>query len=133
MTPLTLADTGPLYALADPSDQYHSRANLELAALGRRRLAIAIHYATLCEAYTLMLCRLGGKYARQWLGEMFDSAVLLSPEPADYATAAGFLERFDDHAITLVDAVTAALAIRLEIPVWAFDSHFVLMRTRQRR
>ena len=59
---------------------------------------------------------------------MFEGAVLLNPEPADFAAAAGLVERFDDYAITLVDAVTAAAANRLRIPVWTFDSHFTVMR-----
>jgi predicted nucleic acid-binding protein len=123
-----LADTGPLYALADPSDQYQARAGAELKAIEESGLRVAVSYATLGEAHTLILRRLGGAYARQWLTEMLDGAVLLNPEPADYSFAAGQLARFPDHPITLVDAVTAALSRRLEIPVWTFDRHFATMR-----
>jgi predicted nucleic acid-binding protein len=125
-----LADTGPLYALADPSDQYQDRAGAELRAMEERSVRVAVSYATLCEAHTLILRRLGGAYARQWLTELLDGAVLLNPEPADYAFAAAQLARFPDHPITLVDAVTAALSRRLEIPVWTFDRHFAAMRAR---
>jgi uncharacterized protein len=76
------------------------------------------------------LRRLGGAYARQWLTEILDGAVLLNPEAADYSFAAEQLTRFPDHPITLVDAVTAALSRRLEIPVWTFDRHFATMRAR---
>ena len=106
MTRAVLADTGPLYALADPSDQFHKRAATELAAIQKRRLAIAAAYPTVCEAYTLVLRRLGGDYARQWLAELLAGAVLLNPEPTDYALATAQLDRFPDHPITLVDAVT---------------------------
>lgn len=125
-----LADTGPLYALSDPSDQYHERACAEMEAIEQRNLTVAISYATLCEAFTLVLRRLGGAYARQWLTEILDGAVLLNPEAADYSFAAEQLTRFPDHPITLVDAVTAALSRRLEIPVWTFDRHFTTMRAR---
>jgi predicted nucleic acid-binding protein len=125
-----LADTGPLYALSDPSDQYHDRAHAEMDAIERRNLAVAVSYATLCEAYTLVLRRLGVLYAHQWLTEILDGAVLLNPEAADYSFAADQLMRFPDHPITLVDAVTAALSRRLEIPVWTFDRHFATMRAR---
>jgi len=54
-----LADTGPLYALSDPSDQYHDRAPTEMDAIERRELTVTVSYATLCEAYTLVLRRLG--------------------------------------------------------------------------
>ena len=130
MNATVLADTGPLYALADPSDQFHDRASAELAALERRGCLIAAGYPVLCEAYTLVLRRLGGGYARQWLAQMLDGALLLNSDPADYSFAAAQLERFPDHAITLVDAVTAIMSRRLETPVWSFDRHFVTLRVK---
>lgn len=99
-------------------------------AIERRELTVTVSYATLCEAYTLVLRRLGAAYAHQWLTEILDGAVLLNPEAVDYSFAAGQLTRFPDHPITLVDAVTAALSCRLEIPVWTFDRHLT-RRTRQ--
>ena len=125
-----LADTGPLYALTDPSDQYHSRSRRELSVIEARNITVAVSYGTLCETHTLILRRLGGAYARQWLGEMLDGALLLNPEAADYSQAATQLIRFPDHPITLIDAVTAAVSRRLEIPVWTFDRHFATMRTK---
>ena len=125
-----MADTGPLYALTDPSDQYHARSRAEFAAIEARNFTVAVSYATLCETQTLVLRRLGGAYARQWLDEVFDSALLINPEAADYSQSAAQLTRFPDHPITLVDAVTAVLSRRLEIPLWTFDRHFVTMRTK---
>jgi predicted nucleic acid-binding protein len=129
MNSMVLADTGPLYALADPSDQYHTRAAAELNSIERRGVNIAINYATLCEAYTLILRKLGGAYSRQWLAEVLAGAHLLNPEVADYASAAERLERFPDQLITLVDAVTATMGRRLGIAVWTFDRHFAVMRS----
>ncbi len=128
MKAAVLADTGPLYALADPSDPYHARATAELEAIAKRSLTVAVSYVTLCEAHALVLRRLGGAYSRGWLAEVLDGTVLLSPEPGDYLLAAAELEQFPDHLITLVDAVTAALSRRLQVPVWAFDRHFTTMR-----
>jgi predicted nucleic acid-binding protein len=129
MKTAVLADTGPLYALADASDQFHKRAHSELREIEKRGLAIAAGYPVLCEAHTLIRRRLGGAYASQWLSEMFEGAVLLSPIPADYLLAAKQLEKFFDHPITLVDAVTAAMSRRLELSVWSFDRHFATMRS----
>ena len=125
---IILADTGPLYALADPSDQFHARARAELQAIEKRGLAVAAGYPALCEAHTLILRRLGGAYALQWLTEMLEGAVFVNPEPGDFTVAAVGLERFSEHPITLADAVLAALSRRLEVPVWSFDRHFATMR-----
>jgi hypothetical protein len=68
MNSTVLANTGPLYALADTSDQYHARAGAELNTIQRRGFNIAISYATLCQAHTLILRKLGGAYSRQFSG-----------------------------------------------------------------
>lgn len=96
----------------------------------KARRAGCAGYQTLCEAHTLVLRRLGGNYARQWLAETLEGAVLLNPEPMDYTMAAAQLDRFPDKPITLVDAVTAVMAGRLGMPVWSFDRHFATMRVK---
>ena len=101
MNSTVLADTGPLYALADPSDQFHSRAAAELNTIQRRGFAIAIGYPTLCEAHTLILRKLGGAYSRQWLSEVLAGAHLLNPDVADYGRAAERLERFPINSLHL--------------------------------
>jgi predicted nucleic acid-binding protein len=130
MTRLILADTGPLYALADPSDQFHARAAKELEAIGANGYSVAVAYPNLCEAYTLVLHRLSGDYARQWLTEIMDGTLPLHPEPVDFSAGVARLRRFADHPITLVDAVIASLAERLRLPVWSFDRHFRTMRVK---
>jgi predicted nucleic acid-binding protein len=130
MTGTVLADTGPLYALADPSDQYHQRAIGELDQIRDKNFRIAVHYPVLCESQTLVLRRLGGTYARQWLGELLEGAVLVNPEPADYLSAAALLDRFPDQPITLIDAVTAVLTRRFRIAAWSYDRHFTIMGIR---
>ena len=113
MTDAVLADTGPPYALADPSDQYHHRANEELDQILSRNLRIAVEFPVLCESHTLILRRLGGAYSRQGLNEVLEAAVLVSSEPNDYVTAVALLDRFPDQAITPTDALTADPEIRL--------------------
>ena len=61
-----LADTGPLYALADPSDQFHERARCELARLESTGLQVVVPYAVLCESYTLVMRRLGTACPLRW-------------------------------------------------------------------
>ena len=128
MTGTVLADTGPLYALADPSDQFHDRARRELETIVSRNNPILVIFPVLCEAHTLVLRRLGAKYAAGWLSEMLSGSLPLNPEAKDYLEAAGGLRKYSGHPITLVDALLAALTHKLNVQVWTFDRHFVTMR-----
>jgi len=123
-----LADTGPLYALADPSDQYHDRAQMQLRRLLSEPSFVAVTYPTLSEAYTLVLRRLGGSHAHQWLREVAEGSMLINPDRADYSAAFDLMPAFRDQPVTLFDAVTAAVSRRLNLPVWTYDRHFDLMR-----
>ena len=129
MSGTVLADTGPLYALADPSDQFHDRAHRELETIVSRNNSVLVVFPVLCEAHTLVLRRLGGRYAAGWLREMLSGSVPVNPDTNDYLDATVGLRKYSDHPITLVDALLARLTRRLEAPVWTFDRHFVTMRT----
>jgi uncharacterized protein len=125
---VVLADTGPLYALADPSDQFHDRAHRELEIIVSRKHSVVVVFPVLCEAHTLVLRRLGGSYAANWLGELLAGTLPLNPDTKDYLDATVGLRKYSDHPITLVDALLARLTRRLEAPVWTFDRHFMTMR-----
>ncbi len=129
MSGVVLADTGPLYALADPSDQFHGRAHRELEKIVNRNNSVLVVFPVLCEAHTLVLRRLGGKYAAGWLSEMLSGTLPVNPDTNDYLDATVSLRKYSDHPITLVDALLARMTRRLEAPVWTFDRHFVTMRT----
>ena len=129
MSGVVLADTGPLYALADPSDQFHDRAHRELETIVSRNDSVVVVFPVLCEAHTLVLRRLGGRYAAGWLSEMLSGTLPVNPETNDYLDATVGLRKYSDHPITLVDALLARMTRRLEAPVWTFDRHFVTMRT----
>jgi cytochrome c peroxidase len=70
MVNAVLVDSGPLYALADPSDQYHQRASEEYALLQRQGLELVVSYSAMLEAYSLIQRNLGLKLAQQWLQEL---------------------------------------------------------------
>lgn len=53
-----LADTGPLFALADPNDQFHQRAHEESLRLEHSQVSVVIAFPTVVEAYNLILRRL---------------------------------------------------------------------------
>jgi predicted nucleic acid-binding protein len=123
-----LADTGPLYAAADPDDQYHERAQTELERLNRERRAVAVAYPILLESYTLVLYRLGKQVASKWLGETMEGASLINPSAEDYRAAVAKVLSFEDQRITLFDATVAVLAQRSRLQVWTYDHHFDVMR-----
>jgi predicted nucleic acid-binding protein len=122
-----LADTGPLYAALDPEDGYHKRALQELQMLDRDRRQIVVLYSTLLEAHSLIMFRLGRDVASEWLTEMANAA-LLNPVPEDYREATARIRSLTDQPITLVDAVAAVIATRLQVEVWTYDHHFDVMR-----
>jgi predicted nucleic acid-binding protein len=122
-----LADTGPLYAAADPDDAHHKRAQQELLRLAREKREIVVAYPTLLEAYTLVLFRLGKSAAANWLIEMA-GASLINPSPQDYRQAIAKVQSLAGQPITLFDATTAILGATLGLAVWTYDHHFDLMR-----
>jgi len=123
-----LADTGPLYALADPSDQFHSRARAELERIDKQGWYLWVTYSTMAEAYSLVLKRLGRSYSRRWLAELLRGSAAINPEPADYLAAAARIQRYADQPITIFDAVLAEVSQRAAIPIWTYDHHFRIMR-----
>lgn len=123
-----LADTGPLYAALDPSDDNHDRAREDVERLNSGGFGVAVAYPTLCECYSLVLYRLGAEAAHGWLVEMQDRAFLMNPTPDDFEEAATLLREYGDQALSLFDAVTAALSRRLGLLVWTYDHHFDVVR-----
>ncbi len=122
-----LADTGPLYAAADPDDAHHERAQRELKRLAYEKREVVLAYPTLLEAYTLVLYRLGNETASGWLQETLKGAALINPTPEDYRQAASKLTDLVGQPITLFDATIAVLATRLQMQVWTYDHHFDVM------
>lgn len=128
MSRTVLADTGPLYAAADPDDAHHQRAHRELKRLARDKREVMVAYPTLCEAYTLVLYRLGKSMASSWMDDVCAGVALVNPLPEDYREARKRLHALTDQPITLFDATVAVLGERLGVQIWTYDHHFDLMR-----
>jgi predicted nucleic acid-binding protein len=122
-----LADTGPLYAAADPDDSHHKRAQRELRRLAEEHHEIMVAYPTLLEAYTLVLFRLGETAASRWLEDV-TGASLVNPSAEDYRQAVTRVQSLEDRSITLFDALVGTLAGRLGLEVWTYDHHFDVLR-----
>jgi predicted nucleic acid-binding protein len=127
VSPGVLADSGPLYAAADPEDQYHARAHEELAMLAAREIPILIPFPILCESHSLVLRRLGATVATTFLADVLSGALVTHPTGNDCVDAFALASGYPDQQITLFDAVTAAMSDRLSQPVWTYDHHFDVM------
>jgi predicted nucleic acid-binding protein len=125
-----LVDTGPLYALADSTDKYHSRAVGESERLRKQKRTVVMAYSTLIESHSLVLRRLGVDYAQRWMAEVLSAAGMINPTDRDYRDAARQVARHTDQDLSLADAVVAILSDRLNVPVWAYDHHFEIMRVK---
>ena len=123
-----LADAGPLYAAADPADQYHDRARTDLERLGGERRPVVVSYPTLIESQGLVLRRLGTQASTRWLTQVVAEVVLVNPADEDYLDAVALLGSFPDQRLTLTDAVVAVISRNLGLAVWTFDHHFDVMR-----
>jgi predicted nucleic acid-binding protein len=123
-----LADTGPLYAALDPSDNNHDRAREDIGRLNSEESGVAVAYPTLCECYSLVLYKLGIQTAHGWLREVRAHAALINPTPNDFGEATELVRGYQDQALSMFDAVAAALSRRLDLPIWSYDHHFDVMR-----
>jgi predicted nucleic acid-binding protein len=122
-----LADTGPLYALVDPDDEHHRRAQGELERLAKRNYEVVVAFPVMLEAYKLISRNVGIAVGHGWLAEVESRTVLYNPEPEDYREASLRVRRYADQPITLEDALLAILSERLKLPVWTFDHHFDIL------
>lgn len=122
-----IADTGPFYAEADRSDQYHQRSRSELLKINREKLTMIIPYPIYLEAHKLVLYASGVQAAIAFAERLALQTNLISPTPEDYQAALQLMSRFTDQQITLFDAVTAVLALQMQLSVWTYDFHFEVM------
>lgn len=128
MSGTVLADTGPLYAAVDPSDDHHERAQRDIDRLNSEGLGVAVAYPTLCECYSLVLYKLGAGTAQGWLEEVEGGSFLVNPTPDDFGEAARLIRGYRDQALSMFDAVIATMSRRLGLPVWTYDHHFDVVR-----
>lgn len=130
MRGVVLADTGPLYAAADPADSLHERSLQEQTRLEAESLKAVVSYATLQEAQALVLRKLGLAQARTFLRDLLHTTVFVVPIEKDHKGTVGRVLRYPDQDISLTEAVNAEIGDRLRGPIWTYDHHFDIMDAR---
>ena len=127
MRGFVLADAGPLYAASDPGDSLHDRSLEEQNRIEAEGLKVVVSYATLQEAHSLVLRKLGPNPTRLFLEDLVRTAIFVTPAEDDYREAIRRVLRYPDQDISLADAVLAEVSHRLKAPVWTYDHHFDVM------
>ena len=127
MNRIVLADTGPLYALADPSDQFHARARRGWKSLEKARSALFTSSFVLDETFTLLARRTSYEFAAERAEAVYASRVLaiLRPDATDEAAALGFFRKLAGQEVSFTDCVSFALMKRHRLGrAFTFDRHF---------
>jgi predicted nucleic acid-binding protein len=91
-----IADTGPLYAEVDRSDQYHQRSRSELLKINQEKLAVIVPYPIYLEAHKLVLYTSGVRAAIAFADRLTLQTNLINPTPEDYQAALQLMSRFTD-------------------------------------
>ena len=89
--------------------------------------ALADDLALLCSASQAELLQgVKGQKEQRQLELLFDNVALIDVEPADWLSAGRALQslRSKGFSIPLTDALIAAVAIRLGVPILTSDGHF---------
>lgn len=122
-----LADTGPLYARAMKRDAEHLRAVRELSGLEAEGYRVLLAQPIILEMHKLLLRRNPPPYAHAYTLALTERFHTVNPQTEDYRAGLDVLGRYQDQSLSLFDAALAALARRLELPVWTFDHHFDIL------
>lgn len=127
-TPI-FVDTSAWYAIFDERDDEHTRATAVREAIHAGDLSYRPIYTTghvLAELATLLLRR-GHDVASRALGQIRNSpnVTVIHPDRAAFDAATTEFDRYDDHAISLVDHLTGVLADERDVNhVFSFDGDF---------
>ena len=120
-------DTGAWYALADRTDQHHTRAVKKYPALLRQYPHLTTTNLVVAETYILIRRALGHQPAISFLKNLSSSpriTKIYSDTTLEFK-AEKILEKYQDQDFSYTDAVSFAAMRELKIgKAFAFDSHF---------
>jgi predicted nucleic acid-binding protein len=125
-----IADTGPLYALADADDSWHAPVK---AFVGKNRESIIVPGPVVVEVCYLIFEHLGPAAELAFLQSLAARQMLLEqPVMKDLERTIEILKQYQDSEFGMVDATVMAMAERIGIhTVMTLDHrHFAVYRPR---
>ena len=123
-----VADTGPLYALADADDEFHSTVK---TWAGKNKEAVIVPGSVVVEVCYLVLEHLGPAAEIAFLQSLANREMLLEqPTAKDLERSTQILKQYRDSQFGMVDATVMAMAERLNVQtVLTLDHrHFSIYR-----
>lgn len=122
-----LIDSGAWEALADVAERNHAAAVAIRTGLARSRVRLYVTNYLVDETYTLMLARLGYRFAVRFLDELTASTIaVVRVERRDDLAAEQLLRRYDDKLFSYTDATSFVVMERLRIDAaFTFDRNFL--------
>lgn len=130
MNPLVIADTGPLVALFDQGDAFHS---LSRASLGRIKAPLLTSEAVLTEVFFLLAPMRKSREAFENFCLEGGLRVALDAQ-AHLESLISLLRKYADLPMSLADATVVRLCeLNHKAVVWTLDSHFRIYRRLGRR
>ena len=108
-----IADTGPLYALVDRSDAWHTRVAAWWQSTPR---SVLVPVTVLPEVSYLLMTRIGARAEQAFIRAVADGEFTTEPlEPDDIDRAAALLLQYENLQLGFVDATVIAIAERLDV------------------
>jgi predicted nucleic acid-binding protein len=119
-------DTSAWYALSVPSVPQHRRVSDALRTRVKRGVRVVTTNLILAETHALLLRRTNRKIALAFVREVTRTPnIVVTSSPDLEEEAVSWLERFDDQAFSLTDAVSfAVMSDRRINEALALDHHF---------
>ncbi len=129
---MVLVDSGAFYAFADRDDAYHCQAFRQWGTLLQQKTPLVVTNHIVDETYTLIRRRLGFRAAVDFLAglresEQMELLKVVTSDAQVEAEAEALLKKYDDQDLSYTDAVSLAMARRLQVrQIFSFDRHLQL-------
>ena len=127
MAPELFVDTSAWFALADPEDPAHDKAARALRTAVQTGVRVVTTNLVVAETHAMLLRRVGARTALAFVKTVGDppNLVVHSTAALEAAAVQDWLDRFDDQAFSLTDAVSFAIMAERSIKeALALDKHF---------